>query len=279
MNENIKKSRSFYLFWIVMLVFLLFSTSAFSYSLSGSFEYGFLGVASHKVQFSNSGTYFDYVEEGGQDLLFPFSRFSIDLRLNKNSSLVFLYQPLALETQELLSRDILVDGQTFAAGTPVKFLYSFPFYRLSYLYDFNTRKDQELAIGFSLQIRDANIEFESLDGTLLRRNGGLGLVPVLKFRWRTTYACGWWLGFEADGFYAPISYINGSDSEVVGAILDASFRVGIKLPHDLDVFLNLRYLGGGAVGTDDDSTGPGDGYVKNWLHFVTVSLGITVSVF
>ncbi len=38
-------------------------------------------------------------------------------------------------------------------------------------------------------------------------------------------------------------------------------------------FVNLRYLGGGAVGTSEDETGPGDGYVKNWLHFGTVTLG------
>jgi hypothetical protein len=39
------------------------------------------------------------------------------------------------------------------------------------------------------------------------------------------------------------------------------------------VFLNLRYLGGGAVGTSDDDPGPGDGDVRTWLHFATVSAG------
>ncbi len=31
---------------------------------------------------------------------------------------------------------------------------------------------------------------------------------------------------------------------------------------------------GGAVGTNEDDEGPGDGYVRNWLHFLTVTLGI-----
>ena len=51
-----------------------------------------------------------------------------------------------------------------------------------------------------------------------------GPVPVLKFRTRYSPNKKTYSEFEADGFYAPISYLNGSDNEVVGAILDASFR-------------------------------------------------------
>lgn len=85
---------------------------------------------------------------------------------------------------------------------------------------------------------------------------------------------GAWWGLEVDGFYAPVSYLNGDDNEVIGSILDASGRVGVLLDHGTDAFLNLRYIGGGAEGIDDDSTGPGDGYTSNWLHFVSLSLGI-----
>ena len=70
-----------------------------------------------------------------------------------------------------------------------------------------------------------------------------------------------------------MSYINGSDNEVVGAILDASLRTGVQVSDPVKAFFNLRYLGGGAVGTSDDDDGPGDGYVRNWLHFLTVSAG------
>ena len=77
---------------------------------------------------------------------------------------------------------------------------------------------------------------------------------------------------EADGIYAPVSYLNGSDNEIVGAILDASFRAGTRVRRG-DLFVNVRYLGGGAVGTGTDDIGPGDGYVKNWLHFLIGTLG------
>lgn len=62
---------------------------------------------------------------------------------------------------------------------------------------------------------------------------------------------------------------------MVGAILDASGRYGLTLNRGIDTFLNLRYLGGGSVGIGD-STGPGDGYTKNWLHFTSLSLGFMV---
>ena len=111
----------------------------------------------------------------------------------------------------------------------MRFVYKFPFYRVSYLHDFSKNPKTELAFGFSLQIRNATIEFESLDGSLFRSNRNIGPVPILKVRWRHDYHSGWWLGAEADGFYAPISYINGSENEVIGAILDASIRAGILL--------------------------------------------------
>ena len=96
---------------------------------------------------------------------------------------------------------------------------------------------------------------------------------MLKFRTRYHYNNQTYTEVEADGFYAPISYINGSDNEVVGAILDASLRQGLHVTENVGAFLNLRYLGGGAVGTSDDDPGPGDGYVKNWLNFLTVTAG------
>jgi hypothetical protein len=242
-------------------------------SLRGVAELGFLAPLSHIIQFSRDGTRFDYVDEGGQDVLFPFGRLSLELGIGPSHGLIFLYQPLALRTQERLTRDLVVDDLTFPADTPVELFYGFPFWRASYLYDFFEGPDRELSIGGSLQIRDATITFASLDGTLFRTNRNVGPVPLLKARWRHPLGETLWLGSEVDGIYAPISVINGSDNEVTGALLDASIRLGLHLPQNVDGFLNLRYLGGGAVG-DSDNEPPGDGYTKNWLQFFTVSLGV-----
>ena len=237
-------------------------------------ELGYLGVLDHKVQFSQSGTYFNYKTDGGQDVLFPFSRYSIELDFQDRNTFVFLYQPLRLESTVLLDEDLIVDELTFPANTSVDLLYNFPFYRFSYLREVlpNSQKFG-LAIGGSIQIRNATISFESTDGTLFRTNRDVGIVPALKVRGNMQLDELFYLELEADGIYAPISYLNGSDNETTGAILDANFRTYMKVSKPVKAFLNLRYLGGGAVGTSEDDPGPGDGYVKNWLHFGTVSLG------
>ncbi|MGM0557242.1 MAG: hypothetical protein ACQEVA_12740 [Myxococcota bacterium] len=241
-------------------------------------ELGFLDPLFHKVQFGSNGTYFDYVDEGGQDVLFSFARLSAELGFGDHHKAIFLYQPLRIESEVLLERDIVVDNQAFAAGTPMKLTYGFPFYRASYLYDFWEESDRELAIGASLQLRNATINFASADGELLRTNRDVGPVPIIKVRYRQPFAEKWWFGFEADGFYAPIKYLNGGDSDVTGAILDSSVRVGYDLSDEIGGFANFRYLAGGGEGTSNDDEGPGDGFTKNWLHFATVSLGFSYSL-
>ena len=65
------------------------------------------------------------------------------------------------------------------------------------------------------------------------------------------------------------------DSDVVGAIIDLSFRYGIVLDPTKDLFFNLRWIGGGAEGTSKDDDGPGDGFTANWLNFISFSIGVT----
>lgn len=250
------------------------NSSSENFKLSGIAEIGYLGVIDHKIQFSNSGTYFDYKKDGGQDVLFPVSRYSLELKLKERNTIILLYQPLRLGTQVLLQDDLIVDDLSFPASSGIKLLYDFPFYRISYLRELiKNSKSFKLAIGVSLQIRNATISFESNDGNLFRTNRDVGPVPVLKMRTSKNFGERYYLELEADGMYAPISYLNGSDNEVVGAILDASLRTGIKLNESVNSFFNLRYISGGSVGTSEDNDRVGDGYLRNWLDFYTVSVG------
>lgn len=240
-------------------------------------EAGFLTVASHKIQFDKGGSDIDLVSEGGQDNLYAVTRWSLDLSHGRHKA-VLLYQPLELRTKNLAPRDLVVDDQTFPKDEPIEILYGFPYYRASYLYDVLASPQTELSLGVSLQLRNATIEFQSGDGERFRSNRDVGPVPILKARLRHTFAGGYWFGAEVDGFYAPVSYINGDDSEVVGAIADARVHAGVPLRDGAEAFLNLRYLGGGAEGISNDSTGPGDGYTSNWLHFFTVTVGFRLNV-
>ncbi len=240
-------------------------------------EAGFLGVIDHRIRFAEGDSTFRYHEDGGQDVLFPFARLSAELTLQHRHTVVFLYQPLELETRAKMPSEFTVDGVPFK-GDSLLSLYSFPFYRLSYLYLFIDDDRWRLDAGVSLQIRNANIEFEARggDGTDgpagYYRSAGVGPVPLLKLKARYNLTRDFYLETEIDGIYAPISYLNGSDNETTGALLDASLRGGYRVTESIETFINLRYLGGGAANTD-----PSD-YTVNWLHTYSLSLGAAVLI-
>ena len=235
-------------------------------------ELGALAVLRHRIQLGREGTELNYRTEGGQENLYFNMKLALDLRLGERHHVIALYQPLTIVSEEVTRQDLIVDDVTFPAGTPMQFRYGFPFYRLSYLYDVIQDDHRRLGLGGSLQIRNADITFGSLDGELLRTTRDIGPVPLLKALWEHHPSPDWWYGAEVDGIYAPVSYLNGSDNEVTGALVDANLRVGRPFHEMADIYLNLRYLAGGAVGQSEERP-PRDGYVRNWLHFGIVGIG------
>jgi hypothetical protein len=244
--------------------------------LFAAVELGALDPLYHHVQFGRDGTDFDYVRSGGQDVLFPFARLEVRLELGRHR-VGLLYQPLEIETSVMLSEPLTVQGLTFPEQTPLDTQYGFPFYRASYLYAVMDAPSFELSLGAGLQIRDATITFTSADGALRRSNRDVGPVPLLQAGLRTALGGGWFFGAEAAGFYAPVKYLNGGDSDVVGAVIDASVRAGYQLSPEVLSYFNVRWIGGGAEGTGEVEDF-GDGYTENWLHFLTVSVGVELEL-
>lgn len=254
------------------------------YKLRGIAEIGFLGAFDHKIQFgfannNYSPTYFDYVKDGGHDNLFFNARLSLEFEFQKRNVFTFLYQPLTLQTQTRLNKSIQIDNVFFPAGTNLKLTYGFPFYRLSYLRYFVKNDKLSVGGGLTLQIRNADIRFESGDGSLLVASRNVGFVPALKFRMGYHFSPYASIEIEADGIYAPIRGLNGSGvNDVIGSILDLSVRQNFQLTKELKTYLTFRYLGGGAQGQSDDRDQITDGYSKNWLHFYALSIGFTYEI-
>ncbi|MFZ5480947.1 MAG: hypothetical protein ACOZNI_29570 [Myxococcota bacterium] len=236
-------------------------------------ELGFLAPVAHTIQFGERGTTFDYVDDGGQEVLFPFARLQAGLDVGRESFL-FLYQPLDLRTEVALASPLTVDTVTFAAGEAVDLRYGFSFWRATWLHELLPAPERELGVGLGLQLRDADIVFTSADGGTRFAERDVGPVPLLAARLRLPVAERGFLGAEAGGIWAPVKYLNGSDVDVEGALLDASLRGGLALAGGADVYVNARYLGGGAAGSSKNPEARGDGYTANWLHFATVSLGV-----
>ena len=193
---------------------------------------------------------------------------------------MFLYQPLEVETKVSFREDVTIDGTTFASGDDVLVKYGFPFWRLSYLYDFIDRPNIELGAGVSLQLRNASIIFESLQTGDLTVSQNLGPVPILKAWGTYRFDNGFFAGFEVDGFYASSSFFNGADFAFEGSILDASVRAGLKLRGETEAYLNVRYLGGHALGTSEYEdrfwTQSTEDFTSNYLSTLTLSLGFTL---
>jgi hypothetical protein len=244
-------------------------------------EFGFLGFIFHTIKSGPdeaSADTFDYIKEGGQDILFPFTRLTATADFGDRHHLRFLFQPLTVKTQADLQLAFDIGDETFGPG-PVVISYDFPFWRVGYSYDFIAGSRFRMGGGAVLQLRNASIIFESGDGTTVDVGQNLGPVPALKLTSRYDHPAGWFAGFEAVGIFASSAFINGADFAFEGSLLDSSLRAGVKLKHGIEPFLNLRFLGGSARGTSEyaeDTWTSGSAYTENYLAAYSVSLGVTV---
>jgi hypothetical protein len=254
------------------------------------FEQGFLAVLYHTFQSGAGTTNFNFITQGGQDILFPYQRYSVDFVLAGRHHVTALYQPLTLSTTTVADRNntnggqpVVIGSATFAPGTPMNLTYGFDFWRLSYLYDFSSDPATILAAGLSMQIRNASIVFSSVDGTQRFVSQNIGPVPILKVRAAHWFSPSFGLDFEADGFYASSAFFNGSGRSFAGWIWDASLsaRTHVSFLPGTVAFLTVRSIGGGADGNNayDNITattsGPGS-YTSNVLATMSVSLGVSL---
>lgn len=238
-------------------------------------EAGALAPLYHTLQFSSYGDKLDYIEEGGQDNLFPFVRPTARLHWRRQT-FSLIWQPLELNSTVVLDRDLQIDDVLFEAGTPIDMRYGFPFFRLSWGHRVTKGENFDVTIGLGAQIRNATIGFTAVDGSRSETNRDIGLVPLLELELAGRFDSGLFLEYELDGFYAPIRYLNGrGDVDVIGAIIDTQLRAGYQLADPIEAFLGLRWIGGGGSGTGTPD-GTGDGYTDNWLHFFVISVGARV---
>ncbi len=254
----------------------LINSSSSSWTLHPHYEIGTLAPLSNRIQFGLDGTEFDYLEEGGQDNLFRFQRFEMGFQKDGKHHLNLIFQPFDVTTTSVSYRELQFDNAVFEAGTPMEYRYGFDYYRGTYLYDTREGTDETLGFGIAMQIRNAAIVFRSQDGELQNDTRDIGLVPLLTSQGKFNMKDNLWWGYDAAGSFAPLKYMNGSNSDVLGAILDASLRSGLHLEQGADVFLNLRYIGGGAEGTTSNPDPGDDGFTVNWLNLLTVSVGFTL---
>ncbi len=229
-----------------------FLTAESNIALNLSAELGFTGIIDHRIQsgtVADKGDIFDYVDRGGQDVLFPFSRLQADLVLFSRHHVMLLYQPLTLETVVPIQSNFRYDQQDFTTGDgTLELKYGFDFWRISYLFDIIEPPEFYFGAGLSLQIRNASIIFRTSDGGKSTIQNNIGPVPILKLKLGYSWSNSLFVEFEGDGFYASDRFFNGANYSFVGYIYDLSIRTGYSFSSMSTFFFNVRFLGGGAEG-------------------------------
>lgn len=246
-------------------------------------ETGLVGILEHTYQSGqlSEGAYpFDFVNEGGQDVLFKFDRYVAGITINDRHNIRLLYQPLEITTNVTFRDDVMIDSVLFAEGTPMEIKYGFPFYRFTYSYSFVNSPKLQLAAGLALQARNASIVFKEVSGGQMTVSQNVGPVPAINLFGRYNFDSGLYLSLDATGLYASSAIINGASFSFEGSILDASLRAGYPLREGLDVFANLRFLGGTAKGSSEyverTWSEPTQAYTSNVLSTMSFTLGFSI---
>jgi hypothetical protein len=214
--------------------------------LEVDFEAGVAAASANVVRIpGEGGTRFSLVDDL-EAAAEPVFRLRVGYRIAQRHLITALYAPLQLEASGEPDRDVVFQGETFAAGEPVLATYRFDSYRLSYRFSFVRDEEWDLAAGVTGKIRDAEI---SLYGAQTASKTNTGFVPLIN----------------AHAEYRPGGGAFGIvlDVDALAAPQGRAEDVMLALAWDVDEKITLRagyrMLEGGA---DNDEV-----YNFAWIHY------------
>jgi hypothetical protein len=162
-----------------------------------------------------------------------FLRLRAGFTLGRRHSVVVLYAPLSLEGSGRVPYPIRFFGVTFPADTPLRSVYRFNSYRVSYRYGLKNDEGLNIGVGFTAKIRDAAIKLGG--GGRESEKTNVGFVPIINFLLEWRFSPAWRLLLEGDALAAP----QGRAEDVfVGLVYQKSDDWALKLGY--------RILEGGA---------------------------------
>ncbi len=194
----------------------------------------------------DGGTLFSLSEELKADPGF-FYRIRIFYNFNERHHLGALYAPLSIRSTGQLDRDLIFEGKTFPAATPLEATYKFNSYRLFYRYDFLRDDKIEIGLGFTAKIRDAKIAVKG--NGLESEKTNVGFVPIIHFRILWKFIEDFAFLLDGDALAAP----QGRAEDILAALV-------FKASDKIDLKAGYRILEGGA---DNDEV-----YNFTLIHYV-----------
>ncbi len=208
-------------------------------SLMADYEIGGLYLFQNEGRYGANGTRYTANDVGQQRNIIIGQRLSVEAKISRHT-VIALWAPLDVTTRVTLPRDITFQTTTFSQGSVVDHRYLFDGYRLSYLYGLVSVARFSLGVGASVQIRNASVEFKTVDVSpaVFNVERDIGVVGALKARMR----------YDAGLLYAmaDVDFFNTFGLGLAGGIHDLALTLGVPLIDGADFFLRLRLVGGGA---------------------------------
>lgn len=233
-------------------------------SLLVDFEIGAAYLFQNDGRYGANGTSYTAADVGQQRNLAVALRLAIEARLARRHTIIATWAPLDLTTRATLKRDLTFQTTTFADRSVVDHRYLFDGYRLSYLFGLVQGSRFTLGVGASLQVRNASVEFRTVDTApaVFAVERDIGLVGALKVRAR----------FDAGVLYAQadVDFFNTFGLGLPAGIHDVALTLGIPVIPGFDFLLRLRLVGGGANVPSRD--------IYNWGNFGFALLGLRVDL-
>jgi hypothetical protein len=223
----------------ISCVFLILSSIVFSVAPEGfsqvdlDIESGVVFSGYNDVRIpGDAGTLFSLSEELEAN---PgvFYRIRVFYNFNDRHHLGALYAPLSINSTGKLDHDLIFEGETFPANTPLEATYKFNSYRLIYRYDFLRKDKIDIGVGFTAKIRDAKIAVKG-DG-LESEKSNVGFVPIIHFRLLWKFAEKLAFLLDGDALAAP----QGRAEDVLAVLI-------FKASDKIDLKAGYRILEGGA---------------------------------
>lgn len=131
----------------------------------------------------------------------PFVRLKAYYAFNDEHAVGALVAPLSLWAEGEVPFPVVFEDRVIPARTPLKALFRFNSYRLTYRYRFWKLDRLRAHAGFTAKIRDAEISVEG--GGLKAQKLNVGFVPLLYLRLDWDLGGPWGLVFDADALAAP----------------------------------------------------------------------------
>jgi hypothetical protein len=198
----------------------------------------------------DTGTMFSYTDDLASDTAY-FWRVRADVRLAPKHVLSALVAPLTINSAGSFDQPVSFAGATFAPGVPVKGLYVFNSYRVTYRYEPIRRDNWMFGVGVTVKVRDAITRLES-HGVMAEKTN-VGAVPLVNFKLERRLGARASVLLEGDALAAP----QGRAEDIFAGIL-------VQAGKQWSIKAGYRFLEGGA---DNDEV-----YTFALVHYVAAGV-------